>query len=103
MISIAGAKKHDSRVAYAFTYRARTCDLTLMATRSVGAAYMKQTSERFQQAGSKLRTPEQGAATSVLLATWPPLDGIGGRYFENCHVAETVTRRTAGTIRGVAP
>jgi hypothetical protein len=74
VISIAGAKKHESRVAYAFTYLARTCDLTLMATRSVGAAYMKQASENFQ-AGSKLKAPEQGAAPSVLLATWLPLDG----------------------------
>ncbi|MEU5461042.1 SDR family NAD(P)-dependent oxidoreductase [Streptomyces althioticus] len=32
-------------------------------------------------------TPEQGAATSVLLATWPPLDGVGGRYFEYCNEA----------------
>jgi NAD(P)-dependent dehydrogenase (short-subunit alcohol dehydrogenase family) len=30
------------------------------------------------------RTPRQGAATSVLLAASPLLDGIGGRYFENC-------------------
>jgi NAD(P)-dependent dehydrogenase (short-subunit alcohol dehydrogenase family) len=29
------------------------------------------------------KTPQQGAATSVLLATSPLLDGIGGRYFEN--------------------
>lgn len=30
------------------------------------------------------KTPEQGAATSVLLAAWPKLEGIGGRYFEDC-------------------
>lgn len=36
------------------------------------------------------KTPEQGAATSVLLATSPALDGIGGRYFEDCHEAEIV-------------
>lgn len=34
------------------------------------------------------KTPEQGAATSVLVATWPLLDGVGGRYFEDCHEAE---------------
>jgi hypothetical protein len=33
------------------------------------------------------KTPEQGASTSVLLATSPPLDGIGGRYFEDCNEA----------------
>jgi NAD(P)-dependent dehydrogenase (short-subunit alcohol dehydrogenase family) len=30
---------------------------------------------------------EQGAATSVLLATSPLLDGVGGRYFEDCQEA----------------
>ncbi len=50
--------------------------------------------------GGKLRTapelhktPQQGAATSILLATSPMLDKIGGRYFENCNEAETVTKR----------
>jgi NAD(P)-dependent dehydrogenase (short-subunit alcohol dehydrogenase family) len=41
----------------------------------------------------KLKTPEQGAATSVLLATSPQLDGIGGRYFEDCNEAEVVEKR----------
>ncbi len=50
--------------------------------------------------GGKLRsapelhkTPQQGAATSILLATSPLLNNIGGRYFENCKEAETVTKR----------
>ncbi|MGW0197057.1 hypothetical protein [Nonomuraea sp. NPDC003201] len=34
------------------------------------------------------KTAEQGAATSVLLATSPLLAGIGGRYFEDCDEAE---------------
>ena len=37
-----------------------------------------------------MKTPEQGAATSVLLATSPLLEGIGGRYFEDCNEARTV-------------
>jgi NAD(P)-dependent dehydrogenase (short-subunit alcohol dehydrogenase family) len=37
------------------------------------------------------KTPEQGAATSVLLATSPLLEGIGGRYFEDCNEAPVVT------------
>ncbi|PSL56215.1 NAD(P)-dependent dehydrogenase (short-subunit alcohol dehydrogenase family) [Saccharothrix carnea] len=37
--------------------------------------------------GFRLKTPEQGAATSVLLATSPLLDGVGGRYFEDCREA----------------
>lgn len=39
------------------------------------------------------KTPQQGAATSVLLATSPLLEGIGGHYFENCNEAMTVTTR----------
>jgi NAD(P)-dependent dehydrogenase (short-subunit alcohol dehydrogenase family) len=45
------------------------------------------------------KTPEQGAATSVLLAASPLLDGIGGRYFEDCHEAGL---NQPGTRRGVA-
>ena len=48
------------------------------------------------------KTPEQGAATSVLLATSPLLEGIGGRYFEDCNEAVIVTHR-AGDYHGVAP
>jgi NAD(P)-dependent dehydrogenase (short-subunit alcohol dehydrogenase family) len=36
----------------------------------------------------KWKTPEQGAATSILVATSPLLDGVGGRYFEDCNEAE---------------
>jgi NAD(P)-dependent dehydrogenase (short-subunit alcohol dehydrogenase family) len=38
----------------------------------------------------RYKTTEQGAATSVLVATSPQLDGIGGRYFEDCNEAPTV-------------
>ncbi|WP_063049798.1 SDR family NAD(P)-dependent oxidoreductase [Nocardia arthritidis] len=34
------------------------------------------------------KTPQQGAATSVLVATSPLLEGVGGRYFEDCGEAE---------------
>ncbi|MBD2749156.1 SDR family NAD(P)-dependent oxidoreductase [Microvirga sp. BT688] len=42
------------------------------------------------------KAPQQGAATSVLLAASPLLDGIGGRYFEDCNEAVTVTKRPDG-------
>jgi NAD(P)-dependent dehydrogenase (short-subunit alcohol dehydrogenase family) len=52
--------------------------------------------------GGKLVTPperqktsQQGAATSVLLATSPELEGIGGRYFDDCNEAPTVDHRNA--------
>ncbi|MEH1057837.1 SDR family NAD(P)-dependent oxidoreductase [Micromonospora sp. CPCC 206171] len=51
-----------------------------------GAAYWKST--------------EQGAATSVLVATSPLLDGIGGRYFEDCQEAGP---NQPGTRTGYAP
>jgi NAD(P)-dependent dehydrogenase (short-subunit alcohol dehydrogenase family) len=65
--------------------------------------YGKQAEERFRRAGTRLKTVEQGAATSVLLATWPMLDGVGGRYFEDCNEATVVHRRSETTIAGVAP
>lgn len=48
------------------------------------------------------KTPAQGAATSVLLATSPLLEGIGGRYFEDCNEAAIVTNGN-GYLSGVAP
>jgi hypothetical protein len=36
------------------------------------------------------KTPEQGAATSALLAASPLVEGIGGRHFEDCNEAEVV-------------
>jgi NAD(P)-dependent dehydrogenase (short-subunit alcohol dehydrogenase family) len=48
------------------------------------------------------KTTEQGAATSVLLAASPLLDGVGGRYFVDCDEAEVVARRQSD-MRGVAP
>jgi NAD(P)-dependent dehydrogenase (short-subunit alcohol dehydrogenase family) len=45
------------------------------------------------------KTPEQGAATSVLVATSPLLEGVGGRYFEDCNEAEL---NQSGSRRGVA-
>jgi NAD(P)-dependent dehydrogenase (short-subunit alcohol dehydrogenase family) len=47
------------------------------------------------------RSLRQRAATSVLLAGSPLLDGVSGRYFEDCNEAERVTRRTED-LRGVA-
>jgi NAD(P)-dependent dehydrogenase (short-subunit alcohol dehydrogenase family) len=38
-------------------------------------------------ATAKWKTTEQGAATSIFVATAPLLDGIGGRYFEDCNEA----------------
>jgi len=65
--------------------------------------YGKEAEERFRRAGSRLKNPEQGAATSTLLAASPLLDGVGGRYFEDCNEAPVIHRRDETTIAGVAP
>ncbi len=39
------------------------------------------------------KTPQEGAATSVLLAVSPLLDGISGRYFADCNEARLIERR----------
>ncbi|ONI80387.1 oxidoreductase [Saccharothrix sp. ALI-22-I] len=50
--------------------------------------------------GFKLKTVEQGAATSVLVATSPLLEGVGGRYFEDCN--EALPNDGGSVISGVA-
>ena len=59
---------------------------------------MEETDGRF-----RLKTVEQGAATTVLLATSPLLEGVGGRYFEDCNEAEVIAERHPDTTGGVAP
>ncbi|WP_035356503.1 SDR family NAD(P)-dependent oxidoreductase [Edaphobacter aggregans] len=49
------------------------------------------------------KTAQQGAATSVLLAVSPLLDGIGGRYFEDCNEAAIVSEKPKDFGGGVAP
>ena len=47
-----------------------------------------------------MKTPEQGAATTVVVATSPLLDGVGGRYFEDCREG---TPNQPGERSGYAP
>jgi NAD(P)-dependent dehydrogenase (short-subunit alcohol dehydrogenase family) len=49
------------------------------------------------------KTPQQGAATSVLLAASPLVEGIGGRYFEDCNESQPVARRPTDFSGGYAP
>jgi NAD(P)-dependent dehydrogenase (short-subunit alcohol dehydrogenase family) len=49
----------------------------------------------------RMKSPEQGAATSVFLAVSPLVAGVGGRYFEDCNEAPVV-EQLAG-IHGVMP
>jgi NAD(P)-dependent dehydrogenase (short-subunit alcohol dehydrogenase family) len=68
--------------------------------RHLGAVELERMEERMNQSTDFIwKTPEQGAATSVLLAASPLLDGVGGRYFEDCNEAEP---NRPGSRRGVA-
>src|SRR4051794_8063095 len=70
-----------------------------------GADYMaRRVREIEAQANSRIRlkTVEQGAATSVLLAASPRLEGVGGRYFDDCNEAPLLADRGDG-FHGVAP
>ncbi|MCG5440243.1 SDR family NAD(P)-dependent oxidoreductase [Micromonospora foliorum] len=48
------------------------------------------------------KTPQQGAATSVLLAASPEVDGVTGRYFEDANEALVIAERSDG-MSGVLP
>jgi NAD(P)-dependent dehydrogenase (short-subunit alcohol dehydrogenase family) len=63
--------------------RIRTNLQRYMATDEAGQAWLAAA----ERDGMRWKTAEQGAATSVLLATAPQLTGVGGRYFEDCNEA----------------
>jgi NAD(P)-dependent dehydrogenase (short-subunit alcohol dehydrogenase family) len=71
--------------------------------RHLPAHYADDALAAFRAAGTDFKTVEQGAATSVLLAASPLVEGIGGRYFEDCNEAVRVDRRGGPGRGGVAP
>ncbi len=48
------------------------------------------------------KTPQQGAATTVLVAASPLLADISGSYFDDCQEAPVVKERSSGPLKGVA-
>jgi NAD(P)-dependent dehydrogenase (short-subunit alcohol dehydrogenase family) len=60
--------------------------------------------ERIRLSGAattrRVKTPEQGAATTLVVATSPLLEGLSGKYFEDGNEALPTT---GGVISGVAP
>jgi hypothetical protein len=46
---------------------------------------------RVSHPGPEWKTVEQGAATTVWAAVAPELEGVGGRYLDNCAIAEPWT------------
>ena len=65
------------------------------------AAATRQASEAQRHGVFRMKSTEQGAATSVFLATSPQVRGIGGRYFEDCNEADVVDQLNG--IHGVMP
>ena len=58
---------------------------------------------QFDEAGVtdvQFKTPQQGAATTVLLAISPLIEGISGRYFDDCNEADPNVRSAR---HGVSP
>jgi NAD(P)-dependent dehydrogenase (short-subunit alcohol dehydrogenase family) len=70
--------------------------------RHMGADDLANFSETTELVLPPAKTTEQGAATSVLLAASPDVEGVTGRYYEDCAEAQTVTERGTHT-GGVAP
>ena len=86
------------------TNLARHMDQEQVAQLRAAAATTGATTQTVNGAPIRFKTIAQGAATSVLVATSPELEGIGGRYFEDCNEAEQLTPGNAGTAAsGVAP
>jgi NAD(P)-dependent dehydrogenase (short-subunit alcohol dehydrogenase family) len=71
--------------------------------RHLPSQYAEQALTAYRAAGTDFKSVEQGAATSTLLAASPLLDGVGGRYFEDCNEARVVDRRAGPGRGGVAP
>jgi NAD(P)-dependent dehydrogenase (short-subunit alcohol dehydrogenase family) len=86
------------------TNLARHMDPDQVAQLRATAATTGTTTQTINGAPIRFKTIDQGAATTVLVATSPQLEGIGGRYFEDCNQAETVPAQNAGAApSGVAP
>lgn len=51
----------------------------------------------------QMKTADQGAATAVWVATSPQLEGIGGRYFENCNEAGPHKKEDGNGLLGTSP
>jgi NAD(P)-dependent dehydrogenase (short-subunit alcohol dehydrogenase family) len=69
-------------------------------TRHIDPAVLEQIKASGQY---EFKTAEQGAATSILVATSPQLEEVGGRYFQDCNEAPVVDAADAeSTGVGVA-
>jgi NAD(P)-dependent dehydrogenase (short-subunit alcohol dehydrogenase family) len=86
------------------TNLARHMDPEQVAQLRATATSTGSTTQTINGAPIRFKTVAQGAATSVLVATSPRLEGVGGRYFEDCNEAERLPAGNVSTApSGVAP
>jgi NAD(P)-dependent dehydrogenase (short-subunit alcohol dehydrogenase family) len=64
-------------------------------SRYQSAEYLEEARKRYT-----FKSIEQGASTSVLVATSPLIEGVGGKYFEDCNEAETVHPESGKFLSG---
>ena len=74
--------------AYAVHPGAIMTDLSRHMNRDDMEHLQQRAKERGQTGGLQMKSIPAGSATSVYAATAPELDGRGGVYLEDCHVAE---------------
>jgi NAD(P)-dependent dehydrogenase (short-subunit alcohol dehydrogenase family) len=70
--------------------------------RHMGADDLATFGEQTELGLPPVKTVDQGAATSALLAASPDVEGVTGRYYEDCAEAKIIAAR-AGHTGGVAP
>jgi NAD(P)-dependent dehydrogenase (short-subunit alcohol dehydrogenase family) len=63
---------------------------------------MRQSAERTGEEPKPFKSIPQGAATTCWVATAPELEGRGGLYAEDCHVAEVDDSSSIGGVRSYA-
>jgi len=71
--------------------------------RHLPAHYAEQALEAFRAGGTRLQVGRTGSGDIGAVGGSPLLDGIGGRYFEDCNEAVVVNRRGGPGRGGVAP
>jgi NAD(P)-dependent dehydrogenase (short-subunit alcohol dehydrogenase family) len=64
---------------------------------------MMETWDKDPNIGKALKSPQQGAATTVWAATAQALEGQGGKYLEECQVSMVVNREPTSNEPGYAP
>ncbi|MFF7212894.1 SDR family NAD(P)-dependent oxidoreductase [Streptomyces sp. NPDC008238] len=103
---LAYGQSKTANVLFAVEATRRWADDGITANAVMPGAIRTKLQRHIADAGSRvpaelMKTVEQGAATSGLVAVSPSLKGVGGRYFADCGEAAVLDRRGA-PLQGVA-